>query len=159
MPFTQYLYLDALIRNEEATAALYAVFAARWPKIPLWSRLRREEAAHADVLRALKQLLERQEAHFVRPPLNLDLVVRSEEWLRTIANDFLRQHPTPAQALQTARTVERTMLEQRFFKVVADDTPELKQEFEALHQHTEAHLRLLELTGAPPQNAENEPPG
>lgn len=138
-------YIAALRENELRAAALYDLFARKYPSAGgFWLELAGEERAHAEVLRQISGLVETGRMFMKRPGgFSLADVKQSIEWMDKLMEVFLHEGMDMKAALDSALRVEMDMVESGFFEIAGSNDPEMAAEFTALKEHTKRHIEKI----------------
>jgi rubrerythrin len=138
-------YLVAINGYELAIAEVYSLLAAHFSSsqeyADFFNLLSAEEKAHSGWVERFLAHLKTGTCSVVRKPAQLEVVQRSTDYVkREKQNIQASKEPIQVrQALLLALNIESSMIEKRFFEVIASDDPELKKVFDRLRIETEAH--------------------
>jgi len=137
--------VELLAVNEDATAELYAAFAAKFPEQrKFWLQLVGEEKLHAHWVREFIEKIQRGEADIRPDRFNPQIYQTFLDYLHQCLTEAKQQPISFFAALSIAKDVENSMIEQVFFQVFEGDDPALKQVLRNLHNSTEVHRQHIE---------------
>ncbi|MDX1594782.1 MAG: hypothetical protein R3298_11060 [Gammaproteobacteria bacterium] len=140
--------IDRLIEWEELVGELYKRYAVRFPEQgPQWRQLAREEQTHAGALGAIRRMLDA--GHHLEGIGEFDSEIIEQE-VNDVRRALKRSHHSQLrldEAVKTARQIESSIIESKFYDVVTCDAPEFKRIAERLRSDTIRHLEKLRSIG------------
>ena len=131
-------------QNENQIAKLYAIYSLSFPKQKrMWEDLSRAEIKHSLILKNLDDKYGNDN--------KLYSVIEGGYDILKYVGDFIDKNITKAQseritqqdAIQTAMSLEQSMIEKKCFDIFSSDETEIINSFEKLNKETEAHFKLL----------------
>jgi hypothetical protein len=136
--------VDRLIEWEELVGDLYKRYAIRFPEQgPAWRQLAREEQTHAGALGAIRKMLDA--GHHLEGIGEFDSEIIDQEVadvrraLKRAEHSELRLD----EAVKTARQIESSIIESKFYDVVTCKAPGFDRIAERLRDDTMRHLEKL----------------
>ena len=136
--------VDRLIEWEELVGDLYKRYAIRFPEQgPAWRQLAREEQTHAGALGAIRKMLDA--GHHLEGIGEFDSEIIDQEVadvrraLKRAEHSELRLD----EAVKTARQIESSIIESKFYDVVTCKAPGFARIAERLRDDTMRHLEKL----------------
>ncbi len=132
--------IEAMARNEEAVGRLYQAYAERFPaQRGFWSGLAAEEMSHAGWIRGLEAKMKEGTVSITKDRFKLQPVRAFSGYLEREMATARQPGFSPINALSVALYIEQSVIEQRYFEVVAADTPEMKRVLDNLAGATRSH--------------------
>ncbi len=140
--------IDRLIEWEELVGALYKRYAIRFPEEgPAWRQLAREEQTHAGALGAIRKMLDA--GHHLEGVGEFDSDIIEQE-VGEVRKALKRADHTELrldEAVATARQIESSIIESKFYDVVTCSSPEFERIAARLRSDTVRHLEKLRAIG------------
>lgn len=137
--------LNLLAENEAAMAALYLIYAAKFPLAgELWPQLAKEEQKHAELLRNLQPLLEQHDLFAAPETFKFEAIQAMRARVLKMAADCQERHVEEGGALINSMSLESGFLEGGFFQVGEQDHPAYAKVARALASHSETHRLRIE---------------
>jgi hypothetical protein len=122
---------------EELVGDLYKRYAVRFPEQgPAWRQLAREEQTHAGALGAIRKMLDA--GHFESEIIDQE-VSDVRRALKRADHSELRLD----EAVKTARHIESSIIESKFYDVVTCKAPDFERIAARLRDDTARHLEKL----------------
>jgi hypothetical protein len=136
--------VENLARHEEAIGRLYDQYAKKFPQSAVfWNKISQEENEHAHWLRRLNTRVRDGSGHVnpdrFRPKEILASMANIEKLIDKATNSDLAS----VEALQQALKIEQSMLENKYFEVFGEDSPEIKQVLIFLAEATRTHCSRI----------------
>lgn len=135
--------LELLAQNEEALASLYSEYAIIHPNTEFWKKIAQDERIHAQWVRVFIADMEQEKATFNLDDFKTQAIRNSIESIKESKNEAKKE--TLKEALGYAINLERSMLENDFFKVIETKDENLNHVLEALKKGTEVHLQKMKV--------------
>jgi len=138
--------LAALGDFERALGDMYATCATIWnDDAPFWTRFVEAEGRHAEMMGRIAGLVSSDPASFEPArPLTAAATRAQVEYIKERTRKFADGSTAPRTALLVAAELERSVLEQRFYELVATDDPEYRSLVKTIVGETEKHTRWLD---------------
>jgi len=137
--------VSLLREHEQAIAALYRAFGKTTSgHSRFWEEIAKEEDAHADVLKGLEELLREGKVTWNPSVWHMKDLNASLEFISAKHAEASRGRISPEQAFRAALYIEGLLVENSFFTAFDTAKPEVKREFDALREHTAAHIQRLQ---------------
>ncbi len=136
--------IDRLIEWEELVGELYSHYAVRFPEQgPAWRQLAREEKTHAGALGTIRKLLD--SGHHLEGigEFNGDIIDQEVAEVRRALKRADHSALTLGEAIKTARLIESSIIESKFYDVVSCSAPEFERIASMLRSDTMRHLEKL----------------
>lgn len=130
-------------QNESKLATLYTRYSERFPEINLFGRLANDEKRHAAYLLDLD---ERFHEEALAWPLseNAPLIL---EYISNFIDEYLERVSDPGfsleDALDSALSLEQSMIEKKTFTMFKTDNPEIIAVLEKLNLETDKHWQAI----------------
>lgn len=143
------IMFDLMIDIELTIGRIYQAFAEQFPEqADTWTALADDETQHAAWLRELQHAADDS-------LIDIDLLLYNHTLLKyfldhvtTVLAHAAAHHYTPEEALQTAVSLEFTIIEEQFYKIAVENETTLRRVFTSLEAATTQHAeRLMALTG------------
>lgn len=145
--FQKVLIAGALARHEEAISELYKQIGVALPAMTeFWNRLASDEKAHAAVLASLVELEKKGSVVFCREAFRTKAILEAIEFAVEKRKQIELEGIGELTALSLAVSVERGMLESKFFNIYEEGCEAMRCEFDELRRHTVEHLAALTRT-------------
>lgn len=136
--------IGMMAAHESVIAELYQAYAARFPQHAEFFRaLAAEEVEHARMIVAFADKVKAHLVHVNPGRFSPQSILTSLDYLRERVKEAKEGEITAINALSTATDLEEALIERRYFEIVEDDSPELKQLLRTLATETEAHRGMV----------------
>ena len=140
--------IDRLIKWEELVGALYKRYAIRFPEQgPAWRQLAREEQTHAGALGAIRKMLDAGHHLEGVGEFDSDIIEQEVSEVRKALKRADHAELRLDEAVATARQIESSIIESKFYDVVTCSAPEFERIAARLRSDTERHLEKLRAIG------------
>lgn len=137
--------IDRLAQFEALIADLYDAYGAALPEmVDFWRALSHEERIHAERLRSLHSLLDKGKLFYNLTSFDMatiDALIKEIQAEIIVAN---RKTVTRSQALTTALSIEKSIVEGKFYANVKSDATEFSVIADHLAKSTERHCKLVQ---------------
>lgn len=136
-------FIDEAIQLELNAAAIYSIFSETIPEdANFWAMLAWEEKNHAAVLKTGKEILVPQDQFPLEVlPNFVQLLIETNNWLRSLIEEFSKARPDRATAFEIALKIEKSAGEQHFQRVM--ETPSDSKIINILQELCEDDLHHL----------------
>jgi len=138
------LVIENLAKHEQAIGRLYDQYAKKFSaSAEFWNKISQEEKQHAHWLRRLKTRIKDGSGHINKDRFRVDEVLASLAQIEKLIDQAADSGLTIDEALQQALTIEQSMIENKYFEVFAEDSPEIKQVLIFLADATRSHCSRI----------------
>jgi rubrerythrin len=135
-------YLEVIAKHEAMVRCLYQTFAIVYPSMrKFWTHIADEEEQHFRMVQALQGDIKNSEIAFKRPTFTLGQVKDSIAWICARKERVQAGGVSINEALSMCIQIEQSMVEHRFFDVVADDHEKVSHVMLQLEKSSIVHLR------------------
>ncbi len=135
--------IDDLAQCEDVIANLYKLYSTVMPEFgPFWKDLAAIEKIHANMLRSMHRQLDqgyvfRDIGRFINSATVASFLLR----VRTAMDEA--EDVSPRDAIQTALSIENSILDAHFYDIVQSDAPEFQVISKRLASDTQDHVDLV----------------
>ena len=141
----QLVVLNELAELEESIGRLYEAYATLFPDYrQFWSGLVDEEKQHAVWVREFRAFVEKGAVKFNENRFNVFAIQAYIKYLKEELEKATGR--TLVNALAIASYIEESLMEQKYFEVIDDDSEELKQTLRHLAGATQTHSEKVHQT-------------
>ena len=134
-------------RNEGRIGKLYRTYARLFPEQKtLWRGLADAEKVHAALLRGLQHRFASERQLFVVSFAGQQILDYVSNFIGKQLELAEAESLSAQEALQTALSLEQSMLERKSFEIFATKNEEVELVLKRLNRETDGHARLLEKT-------------
>jgi rubrerythrin len=145
MSESEKVIVNRLKENELAMKDLYLVFSEKFAtQEAFWRGIAEEEASHAAWIDTLYIKMGAGLIEFSEKRFPVEAVRANIENMKDLQVKAKKGELSLLEALEKSVHIEHGMLENRFFEVFKDDSPELKIILDALRVGTETHFHEME---------------
>lgn len=139
-------YINKLIDHEEMLAKLYTAFASAFPgEKKFWESIVKEEMHHKCILESLEEKVKSGEWVFKKPVYLYGYITDSIEWISRLINRIENSGMTLQEALHTALTAEKGIIETKYMDFVSEDNnPDARMVLNAIKEETSDHIKKIE---------------
>ena len=136
--------LDNLARCEERISKLYALYARAFPEqVEFWENLSEIEKRHAS---SLRELHDQQKTGVIFCNIGRFDSEKIESFLEEIGDAITlikKKSISPLEGIQTALSIESSVLDAHFYDIVRSDSNEYKSVAEQLSKDTHDHVKMV----------------
>lgn len=137
--------IKMMIQQEKTIAKLYTIFARCFPEQKiLWKDLAEEEREHAAYLKRLYNALKRDDVGFSADRFSRKLLEESLNFIQTNIKKAKQKEFSALNALSLALSLEKAMLESKFFNLFEGDSPQVTEILSYLATSTNEHARKIQ---------------
>ena len=136
--------LEAMIEHEKTISLLYEVYAEKFQEHnAFWRNLSKEEEEHASWIKQLQKGVEDGYAQFVVDRFPLATINYSISDIKQQIDESKKPDFQLINALSVAVDIERALIENNYFKVLAGDSDLMKSTLTLLAISTQEHLQTV----------------
>ena len=140
--------IERLIEWEELVGALYKRYAVRFPEQgPAWRQLAREEQTHAGALGAIRKMLDAGHHLEGVGEFESEIIEQEVGEVRRALKRADHAELKLDEAVSTARLIESSIIESKFYDVVTCSAPEFERIAKRLRDDTVRHIEKLRAIG------------
>ena len=137
--------LDLLAQYEALISELYAAYARIFPdNATFWQALSREESAHERFLKSLHKLLDAGTVFYNLDRFNVQTIRACMAEVQTGLAAAKQDTISLPLALETALSIEKSVLDGHFYDIVKTDAPEFSVIADHLAKDTNRHRGLIQ---------------
>lgn len=137
--------LALFAENEEKIAHLYELYAEKFPvQKKMWALLASEEHRHVSILRELEKTLSKNHKFAKVQDHGWQILFYVRDFIDSRIAEVQAVNIDIKQALNTALSLEQSMVEKKSFEVFVPLSAEMAQAMDRLNRETDGHARRLE---------------
>lgn len=131
-------------QNENEIARLYSIYAKSFPRQKkMWEGLSKAEIKHASILQNLDDRYGNDNKLYSVIEGGPDILKYVGDFIAKKISDAQGSTITSQEAIETAMSLEQSMIEKKCFDIFTSEESEIINSFEKLNIETEAHFKLL----------------
>ncbi len=135
---------EILENYELAISKLYKIYSQRCPEYSkFWDHISKDEEEHASWLRSLAALVKNGILEFDSTRFRLKAIETSLSYVYELQEKAKNSNPDMVKFLSTAIDLENSIIEKKFYTVIADEDPDFRKTFSELSKGAETHYKAV----------------
>lgn len=138
--------LAGLEQLEKNVAQLYELAAQKWPvDADIWTGLSGDEIKHADCLKSMAAILEKNPGYFeAGRPINIAAVNSSMAWISKAIDDITADKFDYRKMIFFARDIEQSILESKYSEILKTNNAEYNKLAKQVVGETVSHKKKID---------------